>query len=256
MKERQITVNSAGRRLYGMAHYPGGEKEKYPAAVFFHGLTGTSIEPHRLFVKIARNLAGRGIAAVRFDFCGAGQSEGDSGETGFYDWVRDAESILDFIRNDRRLDSDNLSAIGLSMGGAVLMYLLAGKKINTEKNVFLSPAVMLKELIAGMKENNRTENGCLIFNGSRISLKAVEETGKIDLFSMDYEKTGPSLIMHSRDDKTVPFKVSETLDEFFGDKGIKTELVLLDNSGHTFDIPSSEDAVIEKVSTWLAGESG
>ncbi len=256
MKEKQITVNSAGRGLYGMAHYPGGEKEKYPVVIFFHGLTGTSIEPHRLFVKIARKLAARGVAAVRFDFCGAGQSEGDSEKTGFYDWARDAESILDFIRKDRSLDSDNMSAIGLSMGSAVLMYLLARKKINTGKNVFLSPAVMLKELITAMKENNRTENGCLVFNGSRISLKAVDETGKIDLFSMDYEKTGPALIIHSRDDKTVSVKASEILGKFFGEKGIKTELLLLDNGGHTFDIPSSEDAVIGKVLKWLVEESG
>jgi len=69
--ERLIAFRNQGQRLYGMLHRPEGVAIA-PAVVLCHGFTGQRIESHRLFVKMARDLAAHGIAALRFDFRGSG----------------------------------------------------------------------------------------------------------------------------------------------------------------------------------------
>src|SRR2546426_5960176 len=51
-----------------------------PGVVLFHGFTGDRMESHWLFVKCSRALALAGIASLRFDFYGSGESEGEFSE--------------------------------------------------------------------------------------------------------------------------------------------------------------------------------
>ena len=51
-----------------------------PGVVLFHGFTGDRMESHWLFVKCSRALARAGIASLRFDFYGSGESEGEFSE--------------------------------------------------------------------------------------------------------------------------------------------------------------------------------
>ena len=55
--EKPIVFKSQGQQIIGVVHMPERRKGKVPAVVFFHGFTGTKVEPHRIFVKMARALA-------------------------------------------------------------------------------------------------------------------------------------------------------------------------------------------------------
>ena len=81
MPEELIHFTNEDLRLYGMLHRPEGAGP-HPAVMILHGFTGQRIEPHRLFVKLARQLVAAGIAALRFDFRGSGESEGVPREAG------------------------------------------------------------------------------------------------------------------------------------------------------------------------------
>ena len=76
MTERPIVFYNKGQQLNGILHSPVACAALCPAVVFFHGFTGTKVEPHRIFVKTARELAAIGFYALRFDFRGSGDSEG------------------------------------------------------------------------------------------------------------------------------------------------------------------------------------
>lgn len=74
---KSVEIENKGLILRGVLHIPEDIKVKEPIVCIFHGFTGDKIGPHFIFVKLSRILARRGIASVRFDFAGSGESDGD-----------------------------------------------------------------------------------------------------------------------------------------------------------------------------------
>ena len=72
----QIAFDGPLGTLRGLLHRPDGA-EPAPVVLLLHGFTGQHIEQDRLFVQAARALAAAGFAALRFDFYGSGDSDGD-----------------------------------------------------------------------------------------------------------------------------------------------------------------------------------
>lgn len=68
--------------------------------------------------RIARALTSSGIAVLRFDFTGLGQSEGDFGNTNFTSNIDDLVRAADFLRAEYRAPS---ILIGHSLGGAAVL---------------------------------------------------------------------------------------------------------------------------------------
>src|SRR5215831_11612603 len=79
-----------------------------PGVVFFHGFTGDRMESHWIFVKCARALARHGIASLRFDFYGSGESDGEFSEVTLPGEVSDAETAVSFFRGQRGIAPDAL----------------------------------------------------------------------------------------------------------------------------------------------------
>lgn len=116
--EKPVVLENLGQQMIGMLHLPE-VPGPVPAVAIYHGFTGTKIEPHRIFVKMARALNALGIAAVRFDFRGSGDSEGDFADMTVTGEISDAVKILDFLAGLPEVDASRLGILGLSMGGAV-----------------------------------------------------------------------------------------------------------------------------------------
>src|SRR4051794_9238908 len=96
----------AGGMMRGMLHRPPGfsSAQRYPAVVMCHGFTGSRVEPHRIFVKTARQLAHHGIVTVRFDFWGSGESDGDFVDVTPETEIEDALAIIDWLRAQAGID--------------------------------------------------------------------------------------------------------------------------------------------------------
>ncbi|MCG8590302.1 MAG: bifunctional alpha/beta hydrolase/OsmC family protein [Proteobacteria bacterium] len=68
--------------------------------------------------RLARGLAGRGIAVLRFDFTGLGHSEGEFAHTDFSSNVEDLVRAADFLRERGQAPS---ILVGHSLGGAAVL---------------------------------------------------------------------------------------------------------------------------------------
>ena len=68
--------------------------------------------------RIARALTDHGIAVLRFDFTGLGQSGGDFGNTGFSSNVDDLVAAADYLRAEHAGPS---LLVGHSLGGAAVL---------------------------------------------------------------------------------------------------------------------------------------
>ncbi|PYV05908.1 MAG: alpha/beta hydrolase, partial [Acidobacteria bacterium] len=90
-----------------------------PGVVLFHGFTGDRMESHWLFVKCSRALALAGIASLRFDFYGSGESEGEFSEVTLQGEIADARVAIEFFRRQKGINPERTGLLGLSLGGTI-----------------------------------------------------------------------------------------------------------------------------------------
>jgi dienelactone hydrolase len=105
-------------RLATTFHQPEGPGP-LPAVLFCHGFTGNRIEPQRLFLSFARRLSLKGLAVLRFDFGGHGESEGEFHDLTLTGELKDAQAAWDFLGRILSVDATQRGLLGFSLGGYV-----------------------------------------------------------------------------------------------------------------------------------------
>ncbi|SPF40903.1 OsmC family protein [Syntrophobacter sp. SbD1] len=119
--------NPDGKRLSARLDLPLDEK---PAAFALFAHCFTCTKNFNAVVNINRALAMHGIAVLRFDFTGLGESEGDFSETNFSTNVTDLVAAADFLT--KAYEAPRL-LIGHSLGGAAVIQ--AARRITSAEAV-------------------------------------------------------------------------------------------------------------------------
>lgn len=108
--------NSAGHRLAGLLEMPPAGVDTLKYALFAHCFTcGKDLAAA---TRIARALAAGGIAVLRFDFTGLGNSDGDFANTSF------SSNVQDLLAAAQALEQSHAAPallIGHSLGGAAVL---------------------------------------------------------------------------------------------------------------------------------------
>jgi len=135
VEEREvITLTHEGKKIFGVLHTPTG-KNRAPAVLFCSGFGGNKSGKFRVFVRLSEELAKIGIASFRFDYRGAGDSEGTTEEMTVESQVNDALVCLKFLTEDSRIDPVRIGLLGRSFGG--LVSLLAARRLGGVKGLAL-----------------------------------------------------------------------------------------------------------------------
>lgn len=122
--EEEVTFYNAhaGINLAGTLTYPKGAGP-FPAVVLITGSgpqnRDEEILGHKPFLIIADYFSNRGIAVLRFDDRGIGQSEGDFGAATSKDFATDAEAAFDFLLEHPKIDASKVGLLGHSEGGMI-----------------------------------------------------------------------------------------------------------------------------------------
>jgi putative redox protein len=112
--ERLHFTGAQGQRLAARLDRPAGEPRAW--ALFAHCFTcSKDLKGARW---ISRALAEHGIAVLRFDFTGIGESEGDFSGTDFTSNLDDLVAAADFLRAQHRAPQ---ILVGHSLGGAAML---------------------------------------------------------------------------------------------------------------------------------------
>ena len=115
MQERVQFVSSAGHLLAGALHRPdAGSPRAY--ALFAHCFTCT--RNARAAVYIAEALCHEGIAVLRFDFTGLGDSGGEFADTHFSSNVQDLLDAADYLKREHHAPD---ILVGHSLGGTAML---------------------------------------------------------------------------------------------------------------------------------------
>lgn len=119
--EQQVSFACGGQVLHGILHGAAAVgSAPGQAVIMLHGWGGCRLGPHRMFVDFARNLAAQGVSALRFDFRGRGESEGDLGSACLDSMIADTRAALAFLR-ERLPGSPRIVLLGLCSGAEVAL---------------------------------------------------------------------------------------------------------------------------------------
>lgn len=135
-KVEKVTISFEKEKVFiGYLHLPEQEKEKYPCMVLFPGEGSSKEELNTL----ARQFAARGIAALAWDGPGTGNSLfKEEIKTGFYNLRQSFNTVLKWVKNHEKIDSENIGCCGLCMGGGYA-YFAAAHEVNIKCCINLFP---------------------------------------------------------------------------------------------------------------------
>lgn len=119
--EQHVQIQSSHVQLAATLHLPVNQQQegKYPLVIICHGFVGNRIGVNRLFVKAAREFSSHGLAVLRFDYEGCGESPGEYGSYEFGRFIQQTKDVIDYGTNIPGVDKDHIILLGHSLGGAV-----------------------------------------------------------------------------------------------------------------------------------------
>lgn len=248
--EEYVTIKKKNSTLRGMIHIPGQGKRPYPGVILYHGFAGNRMEPSFLFVRFSRLLMANGIASVRFDFLGSGESDGDFEEMTFSSEIEDALDILDYFTGRPEIDRQRIFLMGLSMGGSVAGYVAGskesegsrGSKMADFKGLILwAAAGEMKKLARdrGSADKSLPQTNPLDRKGLKLGLNFINDIENLEIMEVTSRYRGPVLIVHGSEDETVPPEVAL---EYKKALSGPARLISIDGADHAFgSIPWQEE---------------
>ncbi|GAG44911.1 unnamed protein product, partial [marine sediment metagenome] len=133
IEEQEVTFNSSGITLAGTLTVPAGASKPVPAVLFVHAsgpvdrdgnVAGVETD---IFRDLAHSLSQAGIASLRYDKRGTGESEGVSSDSSMNDLLTDARIGLSALQACEKVDDQSCFLIGYSEGG-ILAPIIASER--------------------------------------------------------------------------------------------------------------------------------
>lgn len=194
--------NSTGHQLAAIIELPDAA-EPSGFAIFAHCFT---CNKNLTAVKnIGRALTDNGMAVLRFDFTGLGESEGDFEDTNFSSNIEDLLYAANFLEYEYKAPD---FLIGHSLGGAAVIAALG--RIKSLKAVATigapsSPGHVAHLFSSGLQEINTNGLAEVSIGGRTFTIKKqfLDDIEENKINKAVHEMRKPILILHSPQDKTV-----------------------------------------------------
>lgn len=127
--------SSGSNRLSCVCTLPDDQVIK-AGLIFVHAADGNRLGPHKMFVELAERLKCCGIASLRFDMRGCGDSEGEPAGNDIVPDIEDLQSALRFFASKYKLPE--IFLFGISRGARVSISALADYSLPVDGAVLLS----------------------------------------------------------------------------------------------------------------------
>lgn len=203
-----VTLENEGKRIFGVLHKPLSVSP-CPIVFFCHGFAGNKCGRHRMYVNLAKKFSEIGIASLRIDFRGSGDSEGELIDMTLDSEVSDGLLALKYIEKLPFIDSSRIGIFGRSLGGAVAIML--ARRYGKAKSLALWAPVFHAEQWKEDWHHAKTKisNNIPLDLAMRVNGHVAGEGFVKQLFEMSLEKElrelekVPLLHLHGEKDMTV-----------------------------------------------------
>ena len=124
--QKYVEIKRDGLTLRGMLHIPNDVSQKVPMVILLHGFCDDRNEINFVHNELSQRLCDAGIASVRFDMNGSGESDGRFEDMTISSEILDAQAMLEYVRSLDFVDTKKIALHGCSLGGCVAS-MVAGK---------------------------------------------------------------------------------------------------------------------------------
>ena len=121
--EKSVLIKGDNYDIPGVLSYTE-TANKMPAVILCHGTGAQKNEVGNLFAILAEKLLQRGIASIRIDYAGCGDSKADQRQLTFLGEVEDTKRTCQYICGLKYIDQKNIGILGFSQGARVVAELL------------------------------------------------------------------------------------------------------------------------------------
>jgi dienelactone hydrolase len=260
--ESQVWIPAGDHRVPGTLTLPAQPSPTpLPVVLLLHGDLSNRNENGDLFTRQAADLAARGIASLRIDFAGSGDSEETDLQLDYPGMVADATASVNYLRADPLLDPTRVAVLGLSRGGSIAAT-LAGTVPGVAALVEWSGAVYNGYDEAPDLHDQARADGYVTLGpdpgGFRLSLSwfdTIEQSHPLDDVA---GYTGPVLAITGSADEVVPPEVSDILIQTVA--STDTTRYVVEDADHEFDATSDDQTHAEEAlgvtTDWLVSKIG
>ncbi len=247
IKSDRVTLAGAfGHEL--AARLDRSQEEPRAYALFAHCFTCS--KDLKATARISRALVERGIAVLRFDFTGLGESEGDFADTNFSSNMQDLLAAVDFLRSTYQAPK---LLIGHSLGGAAVLAMasqvpevLAVATLGAPSD----PQHLSEGILRSAPELEASDEAEVVLGGRpfRIRRQFLDDLANQGVLAAVKKMNKPLLVLHSPLDEVVDIDHAR---QIYQAARHPKSFVSLDTADHLL-MKSAADAkyVAEVLSTW------
>jgi dienelactone hydrolase len=238
--ETAVQIDAGTYQIPAVVTLPvNGGGGAFPAVVMLHGYASSKDEAGNGYQIFAPELARAGIASIRIDFMGCGDSAVDHAGFTIDVGVREAELAADFIAAYPEVDPERIGVMGWSKGGAVA--LLAAGRVPRFKSVLtwagapeLSGAVYNAEAWDIAKRDGVYVAEFDWRGPLNLSLEAFEVAARTDVLAEFSRSTAPVFAIAGSEDTVVPPETTDRIKAASGNAASRT--LIIPGADHTFNI--------------------
>ncbi len=259
--QETVSIQGGERTVPAIVTLPVGEG-KFPAVVINHGHGGNKDEGGG-FAGVAQALAKAGIASIRMDFAGCGDSTAPFTQNTLSNMAEDSNAAKDYLLKNYPVDADRLGILGYSMGGRLALELVSGKDNPYKAVVLLSAAandgekciqgalgldITAEEGKAVCKEKGSYDYTTIY--GQELSLSAQWfDDMMVDPLAGIKNYTGPMLVLHGTEDVVVTDEVNKLILAAYP----AAQEIIVPEADHGYGFYSDQPAVTEMVEGSISG---
>jgi len=231
--QEKISIQGSKGKLAALLQKPEMKQgERVPLVIIMHGFNGKKESP--MFDKLVEKLTAKGIATLRFDFNGHGESEGDFQYMTVPNEIEDATCVFNYVR---KLDFvSTIGVLGHSQGGVVAAMLSGKLGGEIACAVLMAPAAVLRDdAIRGStfgKQYNPLDppEYVELFGNTKLGRDYIKTAFSLPIYETAANYHGSLCVIHGTGDQLVPY----TYGLRFYQQSASAEMYTLDGEDHGF----------------------
>lgn len=255
--EKYVEIERDGLVLRGMMHVPDKIDPPVGMVILLHGFCDDRNEINFVHTELSKRLCEAGIASVRFDMNGSGESDGRFEDMTVSSEIKDVEAMLKFVQGLDFVDSNRIALHGTSLGGAVASIVAGRHKDEIKALSMWCPAPDLiynlreHQTLCGLDVSDVEDIQCMDAEGLKVGYAFYQDCFQLDPYKEAAQFDKRVNLVHGDKDITASCQCSYKYKEIFQDRA---NLLIVPGAEHRFLSFAYRKARMESAENFLREE--